>query len=155
MKTKRTPQNTDIHLWKWSHKAMMPDGTTVTFNGTFEAPYDQGSKAAGVVEQSLRKKHPDAKWMGGPGRRTVEGARNGLKVRYGLTYQRGKFLRSVISPPKTVPVSELSTLKMVAGGEKKHSVVIHDGEVKRWVGIGWITERKATEEDLKDYPVAI
>jgi formylmethanofuran dehydrogenase subunit C len=48
---------------------------------------------------------------------------------------------------------ELSNLLMVAGNEKKYGTVVIDGQVKTWVGIGWITEREATEEDLKNLPV--
>ena len=49
--------------------------------------------------------------------------------------------------------TELSNLRMVAGNEKKYSTVVIDGLVKTWVGIGWITEREATAEDMKTYPV--
>jgi hypothetical protein len=48
--------------------------------------------------------------------------------------------------------SELTTLRMVAGNEKKYDTIIVDGEVKTWVGIGWITEREATEEDYELLP---
>jgi hypothetical protein len=58
-------------------------------------------------------------------------------------------------PTKTVPLSKLSTVSMVAGGEKKHPRVIHDGLLKNWVGIGWVTERKATATDKKNYPTAV
>lgn len=44
---------------------------------------------------------------------------------------------------------------MVAGGEKKHPVVIHDGMVKQWVGIGWVTEGKAKAADRKAYPTVV
>ena len=56
---------------------------------------------------------------------------------------------------KTVPVSKLSTLSMVAGGEKKHPVVIHEGMRKRWVGFGWVTEQKATKAYSEKYPTAV
>ena len=54
--------------------------------------------------------------------------------------------------PKTVKASELSTIRMTTGGEKKHSVVIHEGVVKEWVGMGWIDVRIATKIDRKKYP---
>lgn len=53
---------------------------------------------------------------------------------------------------KTVDVSELSIIKMVAGNEKKHPVVIDNGIVKHWVGIGWVDSRKATAKDSCMYP---
>ncbi len=30
--------------------------------------------------------------------------------------------------------------------------VIHDGHIKQWVGIGWVTERKAKKSDYKHIP---
>jgi len=53
---------------------------------------------------------------------------------------------------KTVKVSELSNLKMVAGNEKKYQRVIQDGIVKNWVGFGWIDEGEASKKDLEMYP---
>ena len=48
---------------------------------------------------------------------------------------------------------ELSNLCMVAGNEKKYAAVVLDGWVMTWVGIGWVKEREATAEDLKNLPV--
>jgi hypothetical protein len=56
---------------------------------------------------------------------------------------------------KTVKRSELSNLRMTAGNEKKYSMVILEGILKEWVGIGWVGEDKATDEDRKKYPTAI
>ena len=56
---------------------------------------------------------------------------------------------------KTVKRSKLSNLRMTAGQEKKYSVVVVDGRVKEWVGIGWIDLREATAEDREKYPVAV
>lgn len=33
--------------------------------------------------------------------------------------------------------------------------VIHDGKVKQYVGIGWITETAATHDDYSKYPEII
>ena len=55
---------------------------------------------------------------------------------------------------KTVSRAELSNLKMTCGNEKKYSRVIIDGEVRNWVGIGWVNEGPARAEDYKRYPVA-
>lgn len=52
--------------------------------------------------------------------------------------------------PATIKRAELSTIKMVAGGEKKHPVVILGGDVRRWVGFGWVNEGKADAEDRKN-----
>lgn len=50
--------------------------------------------------------------------------------------------------------SSLSPLHMVAGGEKKHPVVVCDNKVMEWVGFGWIELRSPpTPEDLLKYPV--
>lgn len=53
---------------------------------------------------------------------------------------------------KTIKRSEVSNLRMVAGNEMEHGVVIDGDDVKEWVGIGWITTRTATDEDRKTYP---
>ena len=54
---------------------------------------------------------------------------------------------------KTVKRSELSTVRMVAGNEKKYSMVILNDGLQEWVGIGWIYIRLATDDDKKDYPI--
>ena len=55
---------------------------------------------------------------------------------------------------KYVDASELSTLKMTCGNEKKYSVVIDTSLVKkRWVGFGWVDEGEPSSSDLKKYPV--
>lgn len=85
---KREPLETDIHLFKWSHRAVMPDGTRLTLSGTFEAPRaSRGSDGARSVDLSLRKKYPTARWMHG---RDIE---PGDGHTFGPTWQRGKFLR--------------------------------------------------------------
>lgn len=52
-----------------------------------------------------------------------------------------------------IPLSELTTLRMVAGGEKTHDTVVVDGVRKHWVGIGWVDEGPATKEDYETLPV--
>lgn len=47
---------------------------------------------------------------------------------------------------KTVAASELSSLRMAAGNERKYSRVIDHGKVKCWVGIGWVNEGDPTPE---------
>ena len=56
---------------------------------------------------------------------------------------------------KTVRRSELNNLRMAAGNEGKYDIVILDGMVKQWVGIGWIGGTKATKEDIKKYPTVV
>ena len=53
---------------------------------------------------------------------------------------------------KIVKRSELSSIKMVAGNEKKYSRVIKEGNVEHWIGFGWVTEGLATKADKKKYP---
>ena len=50
---------------------------------------------------------------------------------------------------KIVKRSELSTIRMVAGNEKKYQRVIQNGIVKNWVGFGWVNEGEATNMDYK------
>ena len=47
---------------------------------------------------------------------------------------------------------ECSRLRMVAGNEKKYPVVIDDGVLMEWVGIGWIDARIAIPADYDHYP---
>ena len=56
---------------------------------------------------------------------------------------------------KTIPVARLGILAMTAGGERETSLVIHEGVVKEWVGIGWIELRDPTAEDRATIPQAI
>lgn len=87
MKTKRESLPTDIHLWRWSFRGMTPDGNTVKFSGTIEAPNDRmGDTALREVDKMMRAKHPEIRWMHG---REVESD----AMKYGPTVQRGKFLR--------------------------------------------------------------
>lgn len=55
--------------------------------------------------------------------------------------------------PGTVLRRELSLIRMAAGGEKFHPIVIDDRTVKEWVGIGWIDLRRATADDYTKYPI--
>jgi len=53
----------------------------------------------------------------------------------------------------TVQASDLTLLKMVAGGEKRHKIVVDtDGILKEWVGFGWIDLRQASEADRERWP---
>ena len=60
-----------------------------------------------------------------------------------------------MSNNKTVKRSELTTLKMVEGNEKKYSTVIIDGILKDWVGFGWVGEGKASIENKRKYPTMV
>jgi hypothetical protein len=56
---------------------------------------------------------------------------------------------------KTITRSELSNLRMVAGNEKKYDIVIINGMVREWVGIGWIDLRVADAKDHKAFPTVV
>jgi hypothetical protein len=51
-----------------------------------------------------------------------------------------------------IAASKLTNMAMVNGNEELYKVVIDNGYVKEWVGIGWIELRKATPGDLKKHP---
>jgi hypothetical protein len=57
--------------------------------------------------------------------------------------------------PKPIKRSELSTIKMTTGNEDRISKVILDGNVRQWVGIGWVDEGPATETDKLTIPRVI
>jgi hypothetical protein len=48
---------------------------------------------------------------------------------------------------------ECSTVKMVAGNERKFTAVVHNGYVKHWVGFTWLCDRTAVRSDYKKFPV--
>lgn len=51
-----------------------------------------------------------------------------------------------------INIKDLTSIKMVASGEKRITKVIRGGMVKEWVGIGWIDLRPATSRDRQRYP---
>jgi hypothetical protein len=61
-----------------------------------------------------------------------------------------------IKRPEKVSTERLSIFRMSCDGDRAKprnpQVVIHEGIVKRWVGIGWVGERKATAADYQKYP---
>jgi hypothetical protein len=54
--------------------------------------------------------------------------------------------------PNTVPRSQLTTIHMVAGGEKRHPVVVDGDRVKEWIGFGWIDIGQAGDSDRLQFP---
>lgn len=56
---------------------------------------------------------------------------------------------------KTVHIDDVSNIRMVAGGEKRHPIVILDGILKEWVGIGWIGNLPPTDEERAKYPIVV
>lgn len=63
-------------------------------------------------------------------------------------------MKTARKKPEPISLRAVGNLAMVAGNEKKHPLIIHEGQVKQWVGFGWVTERKATAADFKRYPEA-
>lgn len=55
--------------------------------------------------------------------------------------------------PAVIEAAALSTFAMTTGGEKTHPRVICDGEVREWVGFGWVSEGEATPADRAELPV--
>lgn len=58
---------------------------------------------------------------------------------------------------RTVKARDCSIIAMCDGrGETTHSIVVDsDGNLKEYVGIGWITLRKATAADKRKYPQVV
>lgn len=54
--------------------------------------------------------------------------------------------------PKPVSFRDVSTIAMVAGNESKITKIIHDGDIKEWVGIGWVTLGRAEPRDYIKIP---
>lgn len=60
---------------------------------------------------------------------------------------------------KNIKIEEISKLKMSIAPPKSvvdaDFRVIHNKEVKKWVGIGWVTERSAAPEDYESIPEVV
>jgi hypothetical protein len=54
-----------------------------------------------------------------------------------------------------VKSEELTSIKMSGKNGKKYSTIIHNGTIKTYVGIGWVTERKANKSDYNKYYKAV
>ncbi len=52
---------------------------------------------------------------------------------------------------KTIPFSEIRSLS-IANSDKLTGLYIFGNELRRWVGVGWVTERVVTIDDLRKYP---
>jgi hypothetical protein len=52
-----------------------------------------------------------------------------------------------------IKAEECRIISMVAGNEKKFDKIIHNGLIKQWVGIGWVTEGPADSTDCDKYPI--
>lgn len=61
---------------------------------------------------------------------------------------------NIVHSCKVVDAGDLSVLKM-GSAEGKPCKVIHNGNLKEYVGIGWIVEREARISDYYQYPVAV
>lgn len=61
--------------------------------------------------------------------------------------------------PKILLVEQITSIRMVAGGEKRHPNVIMVGpegpQHMQWVGHGWIDCGKASVLDQRQYPLVI
>ncbi len=67
----------------------------------------------------------------------------------------GKKKASKPTRPKPVSYRDVSVIIMAARddqGKKQAHTVIHDGEVKHYVGIGWVSHGKAEPADYLKYP---
>jgi hypothetical protein len=54
---------------------------------------------------------------------------------------------------KTVKRSEVTHRAMIDhGNERNVTKIVQNGNLREWVGIGWIHIRKATPEDIKLWP---
>ena len=53
-----------------------------------------------------------------------------------------------------IHISEVSSRKMANGNEKKFTIVEHNGDLKEWVGFGWITI-DSTKEEREKYPLVV
>lgn len=59
-------------------------------------------------------------------------------------------------PFPTVNIEEVNNLRMVCENENKFRKVIHGGQLKEWVGIGWIViKEKPDYLDRKHYPTVV
>ena len=50
---------------------------------------------------------------------------------------------------------ECENIRMTTGGENKFDLIIDRGMVKRWVGIGWVSEGPASRDQRRTLPTLI
>lgn len=53
---------------------------------------------------------------------------------------------------KEIKASELSNMQMACSSDKPTRVIM-DGDVMQYVGIGWVNEGPATEDDKQKLPI--
>ncbi len=110
-------------------------------------------------------------WKPGDSAKLVDGTlcvivriyKNGsAQIRYAHPALQGDVLRRCslgqlvpLSTQRMIAREECTNLKMVAGNEQRFTRVIIEHDVQHWVGMGWIVERPATEEDYRQYAVVI
>jgi hypothetical protein len=54
---------------------------------------------------------------------------------------------------KYIKAKKLTNIAMVNGNENIYKTIVDDGQVKQWIGFGWIKLHEATSKDLEKYPV--
>jgi len=57
-----------------------------------------------------------------------------------------------LKKPEPVNARELSNVKMSNGNVELFPRVIDDGMIKDWIGMGWVIDVAAKEEDYYKYP---
>jgi len=57
-----------------------------------------------------------------------------------------------LKKPEPVCACELSNIKMSTGNVHLFPRVIDKGMIKDWIGMGWVTDVPAKEEDYYKYP---
>ena len=84
--------------------------------------------------------------------------KDSCKVNFGLhdvsTCKNSMLVPVDTSNCKTIEWQELRSLS-IANSNKLPPYVIIGNELKHWVGIGWVSQRVVTLEDLKRYPRVI
>lgn len=147
MKPKRESLPTDIHKWRWWYSGKTPEGVTAHFSGSIEAPNERmGNTALEQVEQMMRTKHPEIRWMQG---RNIEDKTGG--VRYGPTVQRGKFIRPGpdANKPKPKP-TEVERQKMAETHHQASTTPETASYVGDWRFVGWVIYQQH-HSDPKNY----
>jgi hypothetical protein len=81
-----------------------------------------------------------------------------FKVNFGLTdvmtCSSGALMEIDTTNCKTIELQELNNLS-ISNSEKLPPYIIMGNELRHYVGIGWVTQRVITEDDLKKFPRVI
>jgi hypothetical protein len=113
---------------------------------------EEASDALGIPADLLKCEHMDVRTLGCTWDATWSESAEEIRDYYSV--EASPRNRSLPAAPGTVSRESMHSGKM-GSGEGNPTMVIVDGQLKQYVGIGWVDIRPATAFDYDAYPVAV